>query len=75
MTVFEFMVAFYVAGGLVALSAWSVRIYVTSTLPPHADRTTKLVYYGGRALIWAGALVVAGGVFGVAARAAWRLAS
>jgi hypothetical protein len=65
----ELAVAMYFALGLLALSAFCVRIYLTKQLPANADLTAELIFYLGQGLVWTAAGLIAGGIFAVAARA------
>ncbi len=73
MTHLAFVAASSLALGLLAFSAWTVRVYVTTELAPKADWTSWLVYRHGQAVIWLAALVTGGAVLGVVAHAVWRL--
>jgi hypothetical protein len=73
MSVLEAAIAVWLGGGLLAFSAWCIRIYVQSELGPHADWTSRLIWHTGRAVIWAAALLLGGGLFGAALATVWRL--
>lgn len=75
MTVLRWAIAFWVAGCLTAFTVWTVRVWATTSLPPKTDRTSWLVWNAGRAFVWVAAVLAAGAIFGVAARAAWTLAA
>jgi hypothetical protein len=69
----EASVAVWLGGGLLVFCGWVVRVYVTQELPPRPDLTAQLVWYGGRAVIWIAALLLAGGLLGTALATVWRL--
>jgi hypothetical protein len=74
MTVLRWAIAFWLAAGLTAFTAWSTWTYATKVSPQwKTDRTAWLVYRSGQGFIWLAAIASAGAVFGVAARAAWTL--
>jgi len=73
MTALAFVAASSIALGLLAFSAWTVRVYTTSTLEPKADWTSWIVYRHGQAVIWLAALLTGGAVLGVTVRAVWGL--
>jgi hypothetical protein len=66
-------VAFVLGVGLLAFAGWTVRVFVTSHLPPDADLTSRAVWFTGQAVIWCAIVTLAGGVFGLAASAVWRV--
>jgi len=72
-SILQFALAFWVGGGLIAFSVWSVRQYATNDLAPGASWTAILIYRTGQALIWVAVLLMAGLLLGAAARAAWTL--
>jgi hypothetical protein len=73
MSVLQWAIAFWVAAGLMAFSAWTVSVWARTSLPPRTDRTSWLVYQSGRAFVWLAAILSAGAIFGIAARSAWML--
>lgn len=73
MTPLAFVAASSLALGLLAFSAWTVRVFVTSALDPKADWTSRVIYHHGQAVIWLAALASAGSVLGVVAHAVWKL--
>jgi hypothetical protein len=75
MTPLAFALAFVLALGQLAFCAWCIYVYVTSDVSPASNWTTLLVWYTGRGLIWVAALLLAGGLFGLAAGAVWRTAN
>lgn len=73
MTVLEAAVAVWLGAGLLAFCVWTVRLFATSDLAPRADWTTRLAWHTGRAVIWTGALLLGGGIAGLALATVWRL--
>jgi hypothetical protein len=57
----------FFATGALLWCAWAVSIFLGKDLDKSAGLTEKLVYFGGRTVIWLGAVVVGGLVFGGAA--------
>jgi hypothetical protein len=68
----QFAVAFVFAFGLAGFGGWTIYTYVTTTLPRQADLTSRAVYFCGQGLIWVGVILLAGGLFGLAAGSVWR---
>lgn len=72
MTSLAFVFAGALAVGLLAFCAWCVWTWATKDLQPDAGWTSWLIFNLGQGLIWLAALLIAGGVLGGAAAAAWR---
>jgi len=68
----QFVVALYLAGGALAWSAYAAWVYAYRDLNPESTMTTKLVFYGGRALYWVFGAIVGGTLVGGAAAAMWK---
>ena len=73
MTVAQLALALYLSAGALAFSAWCVRAWATRELKPDADLASRLVWESGRVFVFLAALVIAGGIAAMAARAAWRV--
>jgi hypothetical protein len=73
MSPLTFAIGLWLAAGLTGFAVWTVRVYTTTHLAQNPDWTSWLIHTCGRAFIWLAAVLAAGAIFGVAARAAWRL--
>lgn len=77
LSVMEWGIALWLGLGLLTFSAWAIRIWASAERPRHfwAAPTSWLVWHCGAGLVWLASLLLAGGVFGLAARSVWRLLS
>jgi hypothetical protein len=72
MTPLALALSFTLAIGLTALAAYAVRLFVTTDLGRGSDWTSWMLWQTGRALIWVAVILLAGGLFGLAAGSVWR---
>jgi len=50
--------------GALAFAGWCISVFVRTEIQAGADLTSKLIWNVGRGCCWAGAVILAGGLFG-----------
>jgi len=55
----QLALALWLAASLTAFTVFAAHTYVTKQLPVDADRTSRMVFHAGRAVLWCAAVVSA----------------